>query len=150
MPLVFLVPLAISLTTAWVSMNTENTLAELTGAATVLSLGISLVLAPWQVKALLLIVIFTTTKSLLRISRPAQTSGCKASSDLEERSQSQEVLQYRGVGYQPGSTSPANSGNSTLEHNAENADTHHFDSPSDSQEPLKYRGISIPAENRDE
>jgi len=93
---VFLIFLAIAGIAAWIFANSSHITAELAGVATVLSLGMSLVYAPWQVKLLLLVALLVTTQPLLRpkIQEPASKP------ELEEPQQ-QKILQYRGVSYQP-------------------------------------------------
>lgn len=66
MPMFFLVPLLAGLTTGYISKKCQDEVAYLTGIFTVLSLVLSLVLAPWQIQVLLLIVVFASTNKFLR------------------------------------------------------------------------------------
>jgi hypothetical protein len=66
MPMFFLLPLVAGIATGYISKKCQDEVAYLTGIFTVLSLVISLVLAPWQIQALLLIVVLASTNKLLR------------------------------------------------------------------------------------
>ncbi|BCL35181.1 hypothetical protein [Nostoc sp. MS1] len=66
MPMFFLVPLVAGLATGYISKKCQDEVAYLTGIFTVLSLVLSLVLAPWQIQALLLIAVLASTNKLLR------------------------------------------------------------------------------------
>lgn len=65
MSLFFLIPLTISLVTGYVFKNSAADMAELMILATVFSLILSLVLAPWQLQLLVLILVITSTKQVL-------------------------------------------------------------------------------------
>ncbi|OCQ94461.1 hypothetical protein BCD64_07200 [Nostoc sp. MBR 210] len=66
MPLVFLIPLFTGLATGYLSKKCSDELAYLTGVFTIISLVVSLVLAPWQIQLLLLVVVFVSTNKFLR------------------------------------------------------------------------------------
>ncbi|MBD2493018.1 hypothetical protein [Nostoc sp. FACHB-280] len=66
MPLVFLIPLFTGLATGYLSKKCSDELAYLTGVFTIISLVVSLVLAPWQIQLLLLVFVFVSTNKLLR------------------------------------------------------------------------------------
>ncbi|MBE9209032.1 hypothetical protein IQ244_21325 [Nostoc sp. LEGE 06077] len=66
MPLFFLIPLFTGLATGYLSKKCSDELAYLTGVFTIISLVVSLVLAPWQIQLMLLIVVVITTNKLLR------------------------------------------------------------------------------------
>lgn len=66
MPMFFLVPLVAGIATGYISKKCQDEIAYLTGIFTVLSLVLSLVLAPWQIQALLLILVLAGTNKLLR------------------------------------------------------------------------------------
>ncbi|MDJ0733453.1 MAG: DUF4278 domain-containing protein [Nostocaceae cyanobacterium] len=67
MPLFFLVPLSAGLITGYICKESSDEIAQLSGVATVISLIVSLILAPWEIQLLLLIlIIFTTHKLLLK------------------------------------------------------------------------------------
>jgi hypothetical protein len=66
MPMFFLVPLVAGLATGYISKKCQDEVAYLTSIFTVLSLVLSLVLAPWQIQALLLMVVLASTNKFLR------------------------------------------------------------------------------------
>jgi hypothetical protein len=66
MPMFFLLPLVAGIATGYISKKCQDEVAYLIGTFTVLSLVLSLVLAPWQIQALLLIVVLASTNKLLR------------------------------------------------------------------------------------
>jgi uncharacterized membrane protein (Fun14 family) len=66
MALFFLVPLFTGLVTGYLSKKCHDEVAYLIGVFTVISLFISLVLAPWQIQLLLLILVIISTQKLLR------------------------------------------------------------------------------------
>lgn len=66
MPMFFLVPLVAGLATVYISKKCQDELAYIISTFTVLSLIVSLILAPWQIQVLLLIVVFVTTNKFLR------------------------------------------------------------------------------------
>ncbi|MBD2593998.1 hypothetical protein H6G74_06600 [Nostoc spongiaeforme FACHB-130] len=66
MPLIFLIPLFTGLATGYLSKKCSDELAYLTGVFTIISLVVSLVLAPWQIQLLLLVVVFVSTNKFLR------------------------------------------------------------------------------------
>ncbi|MCC5637270.1 hypothetical protein LC593_15655 [Nostoc sp. CHAB 5844] len=66
MPLFFLIPLLAGLATGYLSKKCSDELAYLTGVFTIVSLVVSLVLAPWQIQLLLLVFVVITTNKLLR------------------------------------------------------------------------------------
>ncbi|MBD2501532.1 hypothetical protein [Anabaena azotica] len=66
MPMFFLLPLVAGIATGYISNKCQDEVAYLTGTFTVLSLVLSIVLAPWQIQALLLIVVLASTNKFLR------------------------------------------------------------------------------------
>ncbi|MBE9004471.1 hypothetical protein IQ259_05350 [Fortiea sp. LEGE XX443] len=66
MPLFFLIPLFTGLATGYLSKKCNDELAYITSVFTIVSLVVSLVLAPWQIQFLLLVLVFITTNRLLR------------------------------------------------------------------------------------
>ena len=66
MPLFFLIPLCTALASGYLFKKCSDELAYLTGVLTIVSLVLSLVLAPWQIQLVLLIVVLLTTNKLLR------------------------------------------------------------------------------------
>ncbi|MBD2254495.1 hypothetical protein [Nostoc parmelioides] len=66
MPMFFLVPLVAGLATGYISKKCQDEVAYIISTFTVLSLIVSLVLAPWQIQTLLLIVVFVSTNRFLK------------------------------------------------------------------------------------
>jgi len=66
MPLFFLIPLFAGLATGYLSQKCNDELAYLTSVFTIVSLVVSLVLAPWQIQLILLVFVVITTNKLLR------------------------------------------------------------------------------------
>ncbi len=66
MHLFFLIPLMTGLASGYIFKNCADEMAYLTGVITVISLTLSLVLAPWQIQLLILMLVMASTKRLLR------------------------------------------------------------------------------------
>ncbi|MBD2345498.1 hypothetical protein [Anabaena subtropica] len=66
MPMFFLVPLVAGLATGYISKKCQDEVAYIIGTFTVLSLMVSLILAPWQIQVMLLMVVFASTNKFLR------------------------------------------------------------------------------------
>lgn len=66
MHLLFLIPLTTSLVSGYIFRSCTDEMAYLTGSITVVSLILSLVLAPWQIQLLILMLVMTSTRRLLR------------------------------------------------------------------------------------
>jgi len=66
MVLSFLIPLFTGLITGYISKKSADEIAYFVGIFAVISLIISLVLAPWEIQVLLLIVVLIATKKLLQ------------------------------------------------------------------------------------
>jgi hypothetical protein len=66
MPLFFLIPLFTGLVTGYFSKQCHDEIAYITGLFTVISLVLSLVLAPWQIQLVLLVLVFISTNRFLR------------------------------------------------------------------------------------
>ncbi|QLE58457.1 hypothetical protein [Nostoc sp. TCL26-01] len=66
MPMFFLVPLVAGLATGYISKKCQDEVGYLTGTFTVISLVLSLVLAPWQIQLALLILVLTSTHKFLK------------------------------------------------------------------------------------
>jgi hypothetical protein len=65
MYLFFLIPLTITLVAGYIFKNSAADIAELMILATVFSLILSLVLAPWQLQLLVLILVLISTRRVL-------------------------------------------------------------------------------------
>jgi hypothetical protein len=66
MPLFFLIPLCTALVTGYLFKKSTDEIAYLAGMFTVISLILSLVLAPWQIQLGLLIIVLIMTNRLLQ------------------------------------------------------------------------------------
>lgn len=66
MHLFFLIPLMTCLASGYIFKSCADEMAYLTGTITVVSLVLSLILAPWQLQLLILMFVMTSTKRLLR------------------------------------------------------------------------------------
>lgn len=66
MHLLFLIPLITCLATGYFFQKSADEMAYLTGSVTLISLILSLVLAPWQIQLLVLMLVIISTKRLLR------------------------------------------------------------------------------------
>lgn len=90
----FLVPVAISLLVAYVLTNSADEIAYLAAAILVVSLFLSLILAPWPVQLLLLGLVLFSNR---RISQPKRQHVAEESDDKKVK------LSYRGIDYEPNS-----------------------------------------------
>ncbi|CBN53823.1 MULTISPECIES: DUF4278 domain-containing protein [Kamptonema] len=84
----FVTPLVIALAVTFIFKNCANEAAYLAGTIVTISLIISLFLAPWQIKALLLIFVILASRKLLQSIHPV---------DDEEKKIN---LTYRGANYE--------------------------------------------------
>ncbi len=66
MHLLFLIPLTTSLVAGYIFNKSAQEMADLSGSVAVISLILSLVLAPWQFQLLVLILVIISTRKLLR------------------------------------------------------------------------------------
>ncbi|AFY47789.1 hypothetical protein Nos7524_1930 [Nostoc sp. PCC 7524] len=66
MPLFFLIPLATGLATGYISKKCHDETAYLVSLFTILSLILSLVLAPWPIQLVLLIVVLASTNRFVK------------------------------------------------------------------------------------
>jgi len=65
MPLFFLIPLSICVITGYIYNRCSDEVGYLAGLFAIISLVLSLILAPWEIQVLLLFVVLFTTKKLL-------------------------------------------------------------------------------------
>lgn len=91
----FLTPLAIALAVTYIFKNSANEAAYFAVSIAAVCLIVSLFLAPWQIKALLLIIVILASRKLLASISPI---------DDEENKNIQ--LLYRGVNYEVSPSSP--------------------------------------------
>ena len=66
MHLLFLIPLITSLVAGYIFNKSAQEMADLSGSVAVISLILSLVLAPWQFQLLVLILVIISIRKLLR------------------------------------------------------------------------------------
>ncbi|MEM9922795.1 MAG: hypothetical protein AAF915_03410 [Cyanobacteria bacterium P01_D01_bin.50] len=66
MPLFFLIPLFLSVITSYICNKCSDEVGYLVGLFAIISLVLSLILAPWEIQVLLLVVVLVTTKKLLQ------------------------------------------------------------------------------------
>ncbi|MEO1428615.1 MAG: hypothetical protein AAFS12_08155 [Cyanobacteria bacterium J06632_19] len=66
MPLFFLIPLSICVITGYIFNRCSDEVGYLAGLFAIISLVLSLILAPWEIQVLLLVVVLVTTKKLLQ------------------------------------------------------------------------------------
>ncbi|AFY54839.1 hypothetical protein Riv7116_2323 [Rivularia sp. PCC 7116] len=66
MPLFFLIPLSICVITGYIFNRCSDEVGYLAGLFAIMSLVLSLILAPWEIQALLLVIVLVTTKKLLQ------------------------------------------------------------------------------------
>ncbi len=88
----FLVPVAISLLVAYVLTNSADEIAYIAAAILLVSLFLSLILAPWPVQLLLLALVLFSNR---RISQPKRQQAAAESDDKKVK------LSYRGIDYEP-------------------------------------------------
>lgn len=67
MSLFFLIPMMVGFVTASISRKSADDLAEIVGLASILSLALSLVLAPWQIQLIILLFLSTKASSKIRL-----------------------------------------------------------------------------------
>jgi len=66
MPLFFLIPLVTGLATGYISQKCRDEIGYIISIFTIISLILSLILAPWQVQLLLLIAVLASTNRFLK------------------------------------------------------------------------------------
>ena len=66
MPLFFLIPLSICIITGYIFNRCSDEVGYLSGLFAIISLVLSLILAPWEIQVLILVVVLVTAKKLLQ------------------------------------------------------------------------------------
>ena len=66
MPLFFLIPLSICVITGYIFNRCSDEVGYLSGLFAIISLVLSLILAPWEIQVLILVVVLVTAKKLLQ------------------------------------------------------------------------------------
>ncbi|NJL60626.1 MAG: DUF4278 domain-containing protein [Methylacidiphilales bacterium] len=108
----FLIPLFTGLVSGYIFQKSTDEIGYLAGVAAVISLVISLILAPWEIQFLLLVVVLVSTHKLLQQNE----SRIKLQSDkqslisddngilVSEQPQMEVPYKYRGANYEPHDT----------------------------------------------
>jgi hypothetical protein len=97
MRLFFLLPLTTCLISGYLCKKSADEMAYLTGTATVVSLILTLVLAPWQIQLLILgMTIFATRKLLLKNASKSE-SNLTAQSDPGISNENDATAEIRGM-----------------------------------------------------
>ena len=121
MTILFIIPLVVVALAVWIYKNSSDEIAYLAAATSVVGLVLSLILAPWQIKLVLLAIALLTSSQIWQPRKPveikpnfqlikAQLEGNLASSKAEKedhQSSTQLVhslaaMVYRGVNYKQG------------------------------------------------
>ncbi len=111
----FIIPLAIGLLMAYFWKKAPDELGYLVGSAMIIALLLSVILAPWQIKILLLIPVVLSSSQLLDSPQTVVAQGEKNTLNKEENKKIPELntseLTYRGSHYpstptEPGAISP--------------------------------------------
>jgi hypothetical protein len=110
----FIIPLAIGLLMAYFWKKAPDELGYLVGSAMIIALLLSVILAPWQIKILLLIPVVLSSSQLLDSPQTVVAQGEKNTLNKEENKPIPELntseLTYRGSHYQsapePGALTP--------------------------------------------
>lgn len=111
MHLLFLVPLTTGLISGYFFKNAVDEMAYLMGVITIVSLFLSLVLAPWQLQLLLLMLVIISTRKLLLLNQSQTELADQVQPSSGSNFSNQPTLtsptltsKYRGVSYQPNTT----------------------------------------------
>jgi hypothetical protein len=166
MNLVFVIPLTVSIVAAYLCQKTAQEMAYLTGSITIISLLISLMIAPWQLQLIIVIVALIIARQLwqqlnaleasseivsVEENKPAATSS-STESDVQE---GKSAKKYRGLIYNP-EIELINTVNapSTIERKYRGTTVTIGEIPANfsiKQKPnLKYRGIDISTQSSPE
>ena len=92
MPWSFMITLGIALAVTYILKNSADEIAYLAASILVVSLLVSLVIAPWQIQLLLLVLALVSSNRLLQ---PSQQLIIESEPDQKIK------LSYRGVDYEP-------------------------------------------------
>ncbi|HEY9649318.1 MAG TPA: DUF4278 domain-containing protein [Coleofasciculaceae cyanobacterium] len=136
MSLLFLIPVAIFLIAAYVFKNSTDEMAYLAATISLVSLVISLFIAPWQIQLLLLMLVLFSNLGQRRPSNQA----------VESHEQEKSTLLYRGANYElPPVQLEGTSMEITGKYRGRVWRSHDVvNVPSEAQSfNLKYRGVSV-------
>ena len=92
MPWSFMITLGIALAVTYILKNSADEIAYLAASILLVSLLVSLVIAPWQIQVLLLVLALVSSNRLLQPSRQLI---------IESEPDKRTKLCYRGVDYEP-------------------------------------------------
>lgn len=92
MPWSFMITLGIALAVTYILKNSADEIAYLAASILLVSLVVSLVIAPWQIQVLLLVLALVSSNRLLQPSRQII---------MESEADEKIKLSYRGVEYEP-------------------------------------------------
>jgi hypothetical protein len=142
MRLVFTIPLLAGLLAGYIARKSEAEIAYLTSVLAIVSLLISLLMAPWQLQFLLLLVVFAIVRQFwLKIESQSQLASSQAENDR--------MRQYRGVTYEQDSPAPPATSNEKIQKHYRGV-SYEANTEKLSEQPaplpksvLKYRGVSI-------
>lgn len=94
MPLSFMMPLAVVLLSIYIFKKSADEISYLAACISIIALLLSLFIAPWQLKSLLLGIAIFSTRQFSLPSQPV----------IETQEDQKNTLSYRGIDYEP--TSP--------------------------------------------
>jgi hypothetical protein len=130
----FLVPLSSGLISAYIAQKSADEIAYLTGAFTILSLFLTLVMAPWQIQILILLVAVIAVRQLwLKLNANFQLEVKSDEIVAANTVDSKTTRKYRGVSYEPSA------------HQKETIEAKSAPLIQSPKTVLKYRGASIPS-----
>lgn len=92
MPWSFMITLGIAAAVTYILKNSADEIAYLAASILLVSLLVSLVIAPWQIQVLLLVLVLLSGR---RVSQPSRQLIIESESDKKIK------LSYRGVDYEP-------------------------------------------------
>lgn len=151
--LLFLIPLTICLASGYIFKHSAEEMAYLTGIVAVVSLVLSLALAPWQIQLLVLTLVIISTKRLLSLNEKsleleekeqrlnAGGVSYELPASLEPATADDLKFKYRGVSYKPTPSTQVTEGEMAFKYRG---------NPSSVSQPnleLKYRGALVNGAN---
>jgi hypothetical protein len=153
MHILFLIPLLAGIAASYIDRHSSDEIGYLMKSLSFFCFVLSLILAPWQIKAIVLLVVFGSVYQfwLFKESELETEQGRSLTSSKD--SQPNVASKYRGVTYEPANSStPAKSAESeelTVKYRGKSCQVvrSHLQTTSDKSFELKYRGASV--HNRD-
>ncbi|MCU0533521.1 MAG: hypothetical protein MUD14_06460 [Hydrococcus sp. Prado102] len=139
MRLLFLIPMATGLISGYIAQKSDDEMAYLTGAFTIFSLLLSLILAPWQIQLLILLLVSLAVRQFWLKIETGTTSESIAENPLSDRaivSEKEKIAcKYRGATYEPTVSTTEIATEKLHSLQAANPQTHKVE--------LKYRGAVV-------